>query len=204
MPPKTDAQPTAEELNAENGLKIKAVRHRLGMSQLAFAALIPVDRAYLSELENGRQTVQEWHLDKAEKIEREHSENYEAAHASGSGRRGASGASDLPLVLEAIAAGLDARVLMSAVQRITANPRISVGAKSLCAQMLGTKARGVSGPRLPSKIHGLSSELTAAQRAAAKKQKALGQSATPAPSPSPKAGAPSAGKAKPKRGTPRR
>jgi transcriptional regulator with XRE-family HTH domain len=193
----------AEDLNLANGQKIKATRNRLGMSQLAFSALIPVDRAYLSELENGRQTVQEWHLDKAEKIEREHGENLGLARAPLPGRRSTLGASDLPLIVETLASGLDAKMLLRAVQRISSDDRISFSAKNISSKLLGAKAQ-VANAKLPVKIAGLNSALTAAQRAASKKQQALGRRASQAPSPSPKAGAPTSGKAKRARGTPGR
>ena len=166
----------SQDLNYENGQRIKAARLRLGMSQFAFAALIPVDRAYLSELENGRQTVQEWHLDKAEKIIGEHDENYNAAKAPLPGRRTVpAGASELRLVLETIASALDARARLKAMEKIAAETRLSVGARSVVAELLGAKARGISTFKFPRKISGLSSKLTAAQRAAAKKQQALGR-----------------------------
>jgi transcriptional regulator with XRE-family HTH domain len=198
---RANASSLSQDLNSENGLKLKAARKRLGLSQLVFAALIPVDRAYLSELENGRQTVQEWHLDKAEKIEREHGENLAVARAPLPGRRSATLPSDMLLVVEALAAGLDADTLMRAVHRITSDDRISVSAKSLCSKLLGAKAYVAPPAKLPAEIHGLNSTLTAAQRAASKKQQALARSASPAPSPSPKAASPTSGKARPARGT---
>jgi transcriptional regulator with XRE-family HTH domain len=191
----------SQDLNLENAEKIKSARLRLGLTQLGFAAMIKMDRAYLSELENGRQKIQEWVLDKVEKIEREHVENYNIAHAPLPGRPAAPGPSDLPLILEAIAAGLDARELMSAVQRITADTRVSDGAKALCAELLGSKARTAPAAKLPLHIQGLNSELSAAQRADATRQQALARRASQGPSPSPKAGAPNAGKAPPARGT---
>ena len=165
----------SQDLNYENGQRIKAARLRLGMSQFAFAALIPVDRAYLSELENGRQTVQEWHLDKAEKIVGEHDENYKAKAPLPGRRTVAPGASELRLVLETIASALDSRARIKAMEKIAAETRLSVGARSVCAELLGAKARGISTFKFPKKISGLSSKLTAAQRAAAKKQQALGR-----------------------------
>jgi len=163
--------------NLANGLKIKATRNRLGMSQLAFSALIPVDRAYLSELENGRQTIQEWHLDKAEKIEREHGESLGLARGAQPARRPTVGASDLPLVVEIMVSGLEEKQLLRANQRIDDDDRISASAKAVCAKVLIAKSivAASAAAKLPGKIHGVSSKLSAAQRGAAKKQQALGR-----------------------------
>ncbi|HWD21064.1 MAG TPA: helix-turn-helix domain-containing protein [Verrucomicrobiae bacterium] len=180
----------SQDPNWANAEKLRAARQRLGLSQAALAALLPMDRAYLSELENGRKRIHDWVLDKVDKLQREHG----GLPAAASGEE-----ADLPLILEAVAAGQSARFLMETVRRITADARISDAAKALCGEFLSARAR-VAAPA-PAEIHGLNSELTAAQRADAPRQRALAQRASQELSPSPKAGGPSGGKGSPKRGT---
>jgi len=53
---------------SENVEKLANVRHRLGKSQLEFALMIGIERSYLSQLENGKKPIQQWILDRVEKI----------------------------------------------------------------------------------------------------------------------------------------
>ena len=183
----------SQDLNALNGKKLKDVRLRLGLTQSEFARQIPTDRAYLSELENGRVPVQQWHLDKADKLELDRARETVAALT---GPKEEPISPDWQFVLEDIAAGQEPSVLMAALNRITGDARISAGVRSLCAEVFGRRAR-IARPR----IHGVSSKLSAAQRADEARQRALGRRAAQESSPSPKAASPTAGTTSPSRGT---
>jgi|GEM_PF-3839827 len=170
--------------------KLRAARERLGYSQIELAKLIPLDRAYLSELENGRKKIQEWVMDKLEKIERERVDNYDV----GSGRK----TGDVSLIVQALTAGQDRRSVMQAARRVSGEQRLSHEARALTLEALNAKADELSGKK---PIHGLSSELSAAQRADAGRQRALGQRAAQGSGPSSRAGGPSGGKGSQGRGT---
>ncbi len=169
--------------------KLRAARERLGYSQIELAKLIPLDRAYLSELENGRKKIQEWVMDKIEKIERERVENYDVGHRD---------TGDVGLIVQALTAGQDRKSVMQAARRVSGEQGLSHEARTLTLEALSAKADELSGKK---PIHGLSSELSAAQRGDAGRQRALGQRAAQGSGPSPKAGGTSGGKGSPGRGT---
>jgi transcriptional regulator with XRE-family HTH domain len=171
--------------------KLRAARERLGYSQIELAKMIPLDRAYLSELENGRKKIQEWVMDKIEKIERERVENYDVR---AQGRE----TGDVSLIVQALTAGQDRRSVMQAVKRLSGEEGLSHEARTLALDALNAKADELSGKK---PIHGLSSELSVVQRGDAGRQRALAQRAAQGHGPSPKAGGPSGGKGSPGHGT---
>ena len=52
----------SQQGNVENFEKLKSTREKLGMRQAEFAAKIPLNRSYYSELESGKKPVKSWVL----------------------------------------------------------------------------------------------------------------------------------------------
>ena len=57
--------------NTEKGKRLKEIRRQLGWGQAEMAKALKMDRSYLSQLEGGRRTIDEYYLDRAETIARE-------------------------------------------------------------------------------------------------------------------------------------
>jgi transcriptional regulator with XRE-family HTH domain len=54
--------------NIERGKKLRSLRHQLGMDQKDLAPLLQIHPTYLSQLENGNQTVSDYYLEETERI----------------------------------------------------------------------------------------------------------------------------------------
>jgi len=68
--------------DAQKGKRLRDIRRQLGWGQAEMAKALKMDRSYLSQLEGGRRTIDDYYIERAEAIAVDHPASDSPAHVS--------------------------------------------------------------------------------------------------------------------------